>query len=337
MRRPIVLATALISLLVPGAAQALDVGVTYHTSDQDRIARVHARSQTTSTTFGWAMAQPQLWQYLTQTYNWTRQDEIVTEAARAGIPLLARLHGMPEYASCRWAADPNDNFRAGWYAFVNAAVRRYRPGGTFWQENPGLSPTTIEWQVHNEPNLPEYWCGATAPAAYGRYFVETAQEIHSVAPQATVVSAGLSSTEIRSNNYWFTRTMLGVPGFLAQAGPIAFHPYGQYASDVMSHLNDFRDVLQQEGHGGAMYATEFGWHQNPTRAPHLYAGELDHKTRLEETLSRMRAQQDALNLNSVFIYTAYDKRSPDPANWTHYAGLYRADGSAKPAASVLPR
>lgn len=132
------------------------------------------------------------------------------------------------------------------------------------------------------------------------------------------------------------RTVLRVPGFLEQAGPIAIHPYASLPKEIMDLLSEFRGVLGQEGHGGAMYVTEFGWHQQPGGESHfLYAPEAEHEARMKAAVTRMREAEAQLQLRAAYIYTGFDRQEPNPRDWTGYAGLYRADGTPKPAASVL--
>ena len=98
-------------------------------------------------------------------YHWEGFDEIVEVAARHGLTVLPFVYATPAWISPKYTTMPVNNARArtAWSQFLEAAVRRYGPGGEFWrQQAPGVvqyepaipRPVPIRtWQVWNEANF----------------------------------------------------------------------------------------------------------------------------------------------------------------------------------------
>ena len=80
--------------------------------------------------------------------------------AENGIEPLPQTLGNPNFVVQTVDSDgnPNSAVMNQWQAFVAAAVARYKPGGKFWTDNPGVEPHPPEvWQVYNEQNIPAFW------------------------------------------------------------------------------------------------------------------------------------------------------------------------------------
>ncbi|MGH2804302.1 MAG: hypothetical protein ACRDL4_14835, partial [Thermoleophilaceae bacterium] len=109
-----------------------------------------------------------------QTFDWSRietapgrydlayHDEFVAAAADHGITILPILFRAPDFhlgrRHAQYACPPRRN--ASMAAFARVLVRRYGPRGTLWSERPWLRKRPIRsWQIWNEPNLRQYWCG----------------------------------------------------------------------------------------------------------------------------------------------------------------------------------
>jgi hypothetical protein len=98
-------------------------------------------------------------------YTWRALDEFFTAAGRVHMALTPNLIGAP-----KWAADPR--YIGGssqvtmpipkdpneFAKFASDVVSRYKPGGTFWADNPSLNqPTIRSWQIWNEPDFTRFW------------------------------------------------------------------------------------------------------------------------------------------------------------------------------------
>jgi hypothetical protein len=95
-------------------------------------------------------------------YNWTPIDQLVGEAASQRIDVLGTVSSTPpfERRGCEKPSCASEikldtaSQRAGWRRFFTAAVRRYGPGGSFWQERPDLPVNPIRrWQIWNTYRL----------------------------------------------------------------------------------------------------------------------------------------------------------------------------------------
>jgi hypothetical protein len=96
-------------------------------------------------------------------YHWTTSltDEYIRKCASASLRPVPILYLPPGWAS---------NYRGvttdlvAWGRFCYECVKRYGPGGTFWQENPSLPqyPITL-YEIGNEPNFWTYEGNGTYP------------------------------------------------------------------------------------------------------------------------------------------------------------------------------
>lgn len=101
--------------------------------------------------------------------RWLGVDYAVGQAANHGIRVLPILYGTPPHLGASFSDPPihSTEARTAWALYVGDAVRRYGPGGSFWQQYPGVPylPVT-HWQVWNEPNGTVFWNGQPSPWAY---------------------------------------------------------------------------------------------------------------------------------------------------------------------------
>jgi hypothetical protein len=133
---------------------------------QDRHMTLMAESGVESVRllFPWSVMQPTRG----TAPDFSRTDATVAAAAAHGIGILPTILYTPP-----WAREyPSKEFSppkhtSDYTAFLRAAIRRYGPKGSFWRDNPGLPRHPVrQWQVWNEPNIPEYW-SAPRKSSYG--------------------------------------------------------------------------------------------------------------------------------------------------------------------------
>ena len=112
-------------------------------------------------------------------YDWSSVDPAITAASRKGLKFLPFLYGTPRWIARKPTTLPIDSGRArkAWLAFVDAAVKRYGPGGEFWNQHapsqaavnyvPAVpSPQPVRtWQVWNEANF-FYFAYPVSPSRY---------------------------------------------------------------------------------------------------------------------------------------------------------------------------
>src|SRR6266487_3831582 len=132
-------AAALLAATQGGAAPKLHApkgffGIAPQTALTDRDAAYMKAGGISSIRWplAWAAVQPTA----TGGYDWSSFDPVVEVAARHGLTVLPFLYNTP-----RWVGKPttlpvdSGRARTAWAAFVEAAVRRYGPGGEFWAEH----------------------------------------------------------------------------------------------------------------------------------------------------------------------------------------------------------
>jgi GH35 family endo-1,4-beta-xylanase len=195
-------------------------------------------------------------------WHWEYPDFVVRTAEYYGLDLIVRLDGLPAWATelaIDGVAPPDD--LDDYAAFVAAVAQRYQ----------GRIRGYIMW---NEPNLAKEWGGRPPdPAAYTELLRRAYEAIKAADPEATVVSAGLASTNHQDDKAMDDRVFLET---MYQAGAGAYfdalgaHPYGfAYPPDDprsahdglnLARLLDLREIMEAHGDGDKpIWVTELGW------------------------------------------------------------------------------
>jgi GH35 family endo-1,4-beta-xylanase len=214
--------------------------------------------------FSWLEIEP-----TRQEWHWEYPDFVVRAAEHYGLDLIVRLDGLPGWAAEEAAVGQvtNPSTSSGHYlsddyaAFVGTVAQRYR----------GQIRGYIVW---NEPNLAKEWGGRPPdPAAYTELLRRAYGAIRAADPEATVVSAGLASTNHQNDKAMDDRAFLEA---MYQAGAGAYfdalgaHPYGfAYPPDDprgahdglnLARLLDLRAIMEAHGDGDkSVWITELGW------------------------------------------------------------------------------
>ena len=171
----ILIAAALAGIAQPAQARVkpgfygLNLAFYEKLSRSDRALLKKSGLRTMRVTLNWSGVQPT--QLKT---DWSQPDALFGQLAKLGIRPQPLLYSSPYWVNGRTVpvtGQPLDGqkhstppvgspqARADWRAFVQAAVNRYKPGGTFWtgpfaQQHPGVKPQPVkQWQVWNEPNI----------------------------------------------------------------------------------------------------------------------------------------------------------------------------------------
>ena len=98
-------------------------------------------------------------------YRWKPLDDFFTAAGSVHVSLIPDFIGAPG-----WAADPRyiggssqvtmpiPKQPSEFANFAADVVSRYKPGGSFWADNPSLTRPAIRyWQIWNEPDFTRFW------------------------------------------------------------------------------------------------------------------------------------------------------------------------------------
>jgi hypothetical protein len=232
--------------------------------------------------------------------------------------------------------------------YLRTLIRRYGPRGTFWAENPGLTPRPIrQWQIWNEPNVDYFWGGDDK--TWAESFVKLLKVAHDVIkqedPEAKVVLPGLSDygpwdaasalNRIYNNGVYSRNTMRGLFDF---AG---LHPYVLAPKDVVRMATRFRDVMNKNGdtHKPQMI-TEMSWpssrlpggHDRAVNSGGIDVTEQDQANNIAAVYPLLARAREPLRLANV---TWYSWNTPNVSRYSFsYSGLRTNDrrGShAKPS------
>jgi hypothetical protein len=275
-------------------------------------------------------------------YDWSAFDRVVAAARTRGLRVLPILLGAPEWArrrACvqRWTCPPRDMDEFA--DFASAAASRYTEEGV------------RSWEIWNEPNIDAFWVRPD-PRAYAAMLRRSARAIRSVDPKATVVFGGLAALPVQPGVIDARRFLRDVCdlGVCPLADVFAYHPY-PYPDLASSPSKDDAPWLRigetpgslvsiLDSHGledAPIWLTEFG---APTggngRASDgsepLQAGVVDHITEQRQAEIAFDSLATAVVTPRVKMLVWYtDVDLPDRSGKQAHYGLFRADGTPKPA------
>lgn len=248
-----------------------------------------------------------------------RWDSIFTRAARAHI------HVLPIFTHSEFLD----------LAFVNGAVARYGPLGTFWRLHPRLdsrfAPTW--WEVGNEPWL------EMSPGAYAIGYKAAVASARIANPRTRFLLAAYAAWQDPrdgSLKSWVDPMYDAVPDLNDYVDGWTDHPYcngdspGDWqpgSTDWMWQFKQFTRVHDEfERHGAGslpMWITEFGYPTSGARSvdPALQAKYLRDAGRILSQYSYARA---------LFVYQLVDW-GPRDGDREHYFGIIGPNGAQKPA------
>jgi Beta-galactosidase len=275
----ILLLATIVALALPAAAQALPrtfFGVAPQTAltDTDTAYMRAARIGSVRWPVNWATVQPTA----SGGYDWSSVDPAVSAAARQGLKVLPFLYGTPRWIARKPTTLPIDSGRArrAWIAFVEEAVKRYGPGGTFWAEHaPAVAaqnnvpaiprPIAIRtWQVWNEANF-FYFAFPVSPSRYVKLLKPTYQAIKAADPRAKVILSGLFGDPDEAGPRGmdaaaFLERIYRIRGAKSYFDAVALHPYAFHVDDLELLTEELREVvLDNHDRRAHLYITEMGW------------------------------------------------------------------------------
>jgi hypothetical protein len=259
-------------------------------------------------------------------FNWESSDREITTAARQGVRVLPFLTGVPRWLSHKSTKMPIDSARArqGWSAFVNAAVRRYGPGGEFWAEHsPAVAKDGIvirrplpirTWQIWNEANF-FYFAYPVSVSRYARLLKLSYGAIKSADPGAQVVLSGLFGEPDESGKRGmsavdFLSALYQVPGIEHYFDGVALHPYAFHVEDLEAMTEGIREVvLENHDPGAGLYITEMGWgSQNDPNVVAFEQGIHGQVRELRGAYRYLLGNRHRLNLKAAYWFTWKDSR-----------------------------
>lgn len=301
---------------------------------RDNLARLRsAGAGLVRQTFDWARIEPSPGRYDLAFY-----DRYVAELARRHLRLLPILFNPPPFRSSAPA-----NPRHGTYPprrpadmgeFAAVLARRYGPGGSFWEEHPGLARLPVRsWQVWNEPNLRVYWPSGPDAREYVELLRATARGIRRVDAGAEIVTAGLPDSRLGVPLRDYVAAMYAA-GAADAFDVLALNLFGRDAPGVIERVETVRDVAATNGHDPTVWVTELGWATGGPPSDFLVS-ETRQAELLEQTLLALSRRRDELRIRGV-VYFNWRDSTPYAGGRDFFGlhtGLLRLDGHAKPALS----
>ncbi len=284
-------------------------------------------------------------------YNWGPTDATVLGAAERGIKLLPYLDGTPSWASGRTGPyasryDPFDSVVGGlgWKLFVQAAVHRYEPGGTFWQENPDVHPDPIStWMVWNEQNSSNAFRPAASAGRYERLLEETSKAITAEDPGSRVVLGGMFGTPgaggATAHTAWGFLQQLYDRGAKPYFDGVGLHPYSPDLKGIRYQVQKIRATMKANGDDSLpLYITELGWGSDRKHVKHipLVKSPQGQAELLTSSYRMLSANRRRWHIRGVywFAWRNPPTSSASPCTFCRSSGLLTRKGSEKPAYSA---
>ena len=274
-------------------------------------------------------------------YDWTGFDQALTVAARAGLQVLPSLGSPPRWAARKETTMPIDNARqrAGWQAFLHAAVERYGPGGEFWKERAGSGGVGVnyepaiprplpirDWQIWNEANF-FYFAFPVSASRYAKLVTISSQAIKSVRPGAKVVLSGLFGEPTAGGKRGmpastFLEQFYRVPGIKSRFDGVSLHPYAVDAETLEELVEEFHEVSLENHDRPGFYITEMGWGSQDNFEHDAFEQGVQGQVRqLRDSYEYLLANRRRLNLKEVYWFSWKDAKGL--CDFCDSVGLFR--------------
>jgi hypothetical protein len=354
-------AFALLFLGLPGASPAAAAtrapdpyyGVWYDgLSPSPQEARAHLDRQAAA---GIGLVRQYVWWDRMETrpgvYDWSRFDQLIADTSARRMTVLPTLLYTPSFYSSKPPgststaqfppSDPETMAR-----FAEAMVRRYGPGGTFWQCSLPTSCRTPytpirAWEVWNEPDYPSWWKNAPNPEEYVPLLRAVSTAIHRADPGAEVVLGALTNSGASAQGGYLDRLYeLGAGQYF---DTITINPYAHNVADMVGFVRGARAIATEHGDAtkpiriteyGWGSGSEYGWPDGTARRLDRFTTDACHGALMHAGTQRLAQLRTDLGIRSIIEFQWQDVATTSKS-WPHYAGLLRADGSAKPALGAI--
>jgi polysaccharide biosynthesis protein PslG len=267
-------------------------------------------------------------------YDWSHYDPVVRAAAENGVRVLATVYSTPSWAASTAETAPLGSL-PGFEAFARAAVERYGTEGSFWEQNPNVPKLPVtDWQLWNEPNSPLFWKPRPDPAAYLTLLRAFSPVVKGVDPQARVLLGGLFPAPTGGTSLDSFLSAIYAGGGRELFDAVAVHPYAGTPAKAIDRVEQERDVMRSFGDADKpIWITEVGW-ASGGQPSGLTVGPERQTEYLRRVFELAAAERDRLGIGGVVWYALRD--TPGPL-WVGHCGLFRLDGSPKPAWEALAR
>ena len=221
---------------------------------------------------------------------------------------------------------------ANYVRFVQAAVRRYGPDGTFWEQNPSIPKRPIhDWQIWNEPNQAKfYWSDQPFAKDYVALLKASRSAIKKLDPKARIVLAATVGDISSDRKSAPALQAIYKAGGRKLFDVAAVHPFTYRVKNVMLLLDAYRRTLDKNGdRKKPMLITEMAWPSAKGKGTPLYGYETtesEQAKRIREVMPELVKRRSKLRLETVIWYT-WSTTDAGKSSSFDYAGLRRWTGS----------
>ena len=276
------------------------------------------------------------------TYSWQVTDQTIGALANRGIGVLPVVAGSPAWAARSYGSPPltSPAARKGWRRFLKAAVRRYGPGGRYWNSPtlyrkafPNGKPRPIKaWQIWNEPNI-RGGAQYMKPRKYRKLVTLAHHAIRKVDPGATIVLGGMPGY-VRTHAWVYLKQLYKRKRFRHQFDAVAIHPYAPNVVHVLVQIDRIRKVMARhhDGHK-SLWITELGWgSEHPSKNQPINQGREGQKRLLQLTFPLLKKYRHRWHLRHAYWFRW---RDPPPGTrgctFCSSSGLFYHNQRPKPA------
>jgi polysaccharide biosynthesis protein PslG len=272
-----------------------------------------------------------------------KMDNVVAQAETRGIEPLFTFWTTPCWASSAPAAVKQSCAGAWWdrgvdrYPPVNASdyadalafvVRRY-------------GARVPDWEIWNEPNLPEALNSQTPMADYAR-IVKAAYPAAKAAGAKTVIAGSLANADFADTEALYRD--YGLKGYF---DAFSVHPYSGDRSPLDPYQDQYKeesfvrgvpavhDVMVKYGDPKPLWLTEFGWSTCDHRSGPSWDRCVDQQTQATH-LAQAYNQMRSWSYVPVGIWYELKNMGSNDSNRLDNYGLVRADELVKPSYPVFP-
>ena len=318
--------------------------------DQDVQGMAAANVRTERFLLRWKSIEP------TQgSFHWAQRNRFIGQLASQGIRPVPFVWGSPDWVgSGALAQPPLDSAadQAAWRDFLQQAVARYGPGGTYWsntyprQYGASAKPMPIHsWQIWNEPNLKKFFTPGENVGASAQTYAQLLQISHdaitSEDPKAEIVFAGMPGYG-DSKAWVFLDHVYDVAGARSNFDATALHPYARSTDEFRRQVLQLRASMTNHNDGGTpLWLTELAWGSGPPDQFGHNVGVARQQELLFNSFKLILHRRTDWNIQRVYWFLWRD-----PAAGSYYsrlcsicgtAGLLNFDRTPKPAYNTFKR